>query len=282
MLVKIFLAMIAFAANSLLCRLALRGIHIDAISFSSLRLLSGALALFILLQLTSPGKKPAFNGLDAALLALYVFTFSLAYIVLNTAVGALLLFGTVQLVMTAWGLPHGEKLNRIKALGMAGALAGLALLLLPQAERPPAFFAIMMIVSGAAWAIYSLRGKKVVDAAASSAGNFILTVPLAIIIPLLGRDMLHFDFIGLLLGIVSGAVTSGAAYLLWYSLLPRLAPTTASTVQLSVPCLATLGGVVLLAEPLNVTIIAATGLVLAGISLVIWADRLTEKTGRRE
>lgn len=273
MLVKISLAMLAFAANSLLCRIALGGVHIDPVSFSSIRVIGGAAALFFLLQLMTPRKKPAFNGLNAALLTLYIFTFSFAYLALSTAVGALLLFGTVQLVMTVCGLLQGEKIGGLKALGITGALAGLALLLLPQAERPPLFSALMMILSGIAWALYSLRGKRVTDAAASTAGNFILAVPVAILALLLNRSVLHMDTPGLSLAIISGAITSGAAYLLWYSLLPLLTPATASTLQLSVPCLATLGGIVLLAEPLSLQVAVATLMILPGIAVVIWADK---------
>lgn len=273
MLVKIILAMVAFAANSLLCRIALAGIHIDPITFSSVRLLSGAVALLLLLQIGRVKKAPQFNWLNAALLTLYVFTFSVAYVALSTAVGALLLFGTVQLVMTAWGIFRGERLSLLKIVGMGGALAGFALLLLPVADRPPLFTALMMIVSGVAWAIYSIRGKQVTDAAAATAGNFMLSVPVVMIVLALSHNVLFTDMTGVLLGVVSGAVTSGAAYLLWYSLLPLLSPATASTLQLSVPCLATLGGTVLLAEPLDLRIVSATLIILTGIGLVIWTDR---------
>lgn len=272
MLVKIILAMVAFAANSLLCRIALAGIHIDPITFSSVRLLSGAVALLLLLQIGRVKKAPQFNWLNAALLTLYVFTFSVAYVALSTAVGALL-FGTVQLVMTAWGIFRGERLSLLKIVGMGGALAGFALLLLPVADRPPLFTAVMMIVSGVAWAIYSIRGKQVTDAAAATAGNFMLSVPVVMVVLALSHSVLFTDMTGVLLGVVSGAVTSGAAYLLWYSLLPLLSPATASTLQLSVPCLATLGGTVLLAEPLDLRIVSATLIILTGIGLVIWADR---------
>ncbi|MEG1212716.1 MAG: DMT family transporter [Leclercia sp.] len=273
MLIKIMIAMVAFAANSVLCRIALKGLHADAVSFSSLRLISGAIALFIFLQMTADRKKPEFTWANALFLSLYVFSFSIAYVSLSTGAGALLLFGTVQLVMTTWGLIKGEKLAVLKLIGILGALTGIALLLLPGAERPSLFAAIMMITAGLAWALYNINGKKITHAAAATAGNFILAVPIALIIPLLFPADLHMDINGFTLGVISGAVTSGGAYLLWYSLLPMLKATTASTLQLSVPCLATLGGVVFMDETLTLRIALASVIILAGIGLVIVSDR---------
>lgn len=273
MLLKIILAMVAFAANSLLCRLALKGIHIDAVSFSSVRLISGAIALFLLLKLPAIHKKPEFNWLNAALLSLYVFAFSIAYISMGAAMGALLLFGTVQLVMIGWGFVRGERLTLLKTLGILAAMAGMLLLLLPGAERPSHIAALMMVVSGAAWGAYCITGKKVQDAAAATAGNFILAVPIAIVVFLLSGLQNHMDTTGLMLAIVSGALASGGAYLLWYSLLPRLSPSTASTLQLSVPCLAALGGLLFLGETLTVRMLISTAITLSGIGLVIYSDR---------
>ena len=274
MLLKISLAMIAFAANSLLCRLALKGLHMDAVSFSSVRLISGAIALFLLLQLPALKKKPEFNWLNACLLTVYVFAFSLAYVSMNAAMGALLLFGTVQLVMTGWGIARGERLTTLKTVGILAAMTGLVLLLLPGAERPPHTAALMMILSGAAWGAYCITGKRVQNAAAATAGNFILTVPLCAVIFLLSGLQTHSDLLGLALAVTSGALASGAAYLLWYSLLPKLSPATASTLQLSVPCLAALGGMLFLGEMLSVRMVLSIALTLAGIALVIYSDKL--------
>ncbi|WP_333500840.1 DMT family transporter [Kluyvera genomosp. 2] len=273
MLPKILLTMAAFAANSLLCRLALKGMHMDAVSFSALRLISGAVALLLFLRLPGIPKKPEFNGLNAALLALYVFAFSLAYLSLTTAAGALLLFGTVQCVMTGWGLIRGERLTWLKSVGMLGAMAGLALLLLPGAGHPSGGAALLMMISGAAWAAYCITGKKVQNAAAATAGNFTLAVPMALVALVLSGVPIHADAAGLLLAITSGALMSGGAYLLWYSILPRLSPTTASTLQLSVPCLAALGGLILMGETLDTRMLVAIALTLSGIGLVIAADR---------
>ena len=273
MLLKIVLAMVAFAANSLLCRLALKGLHMDAVSFSSLRLLSGAVALFLLLQLPGIRKKAEFNLLNAALLALYVFAFSLAYLSLTTAAGALLLFGTVQVVMSGWGLARGERLTWLKSIGMLAAMGGLSLLLLPGAGHPSIGASILMMISGAAWAVYCITGKKVRDAAAATAGNFMLAVPMALLIFAFSGMSMKADIYGVLLAITSGALMSGGAYLLWYSLLPKLSPTTASTLQLSVPCLAALGGLVFMGEALDGRMLLAIVITLSGIGLVIAADR---------
>lgn len=276
MLLKILLTMAAFAANSLLCRLALKGMHMDAVSFSSIRLLSGAVALLILLRLPAIKKRPEFNVLNAALLAIYVFAFSLAYLSLTTAAGALLLFGTVQCVMTGWGLIRGERLTWLKSVGMLGAVTGLALLLLPGAGHPSGGAALLMMVSGAAWAAYCITGKKVQNAAAATAGNFTLAVPIALVVFVLSGMHIRADAVGLVLAVTSGALMSGGAYLLWYSLLPRLSPTTASTLQLSVPCLAALGGLIFMGEPLALRMVLAIALTLSGIGLVIIADRRRE------
>ena len=273
MLPKILLTMAAFAANSLLCRLALKGMHMDAVSFSALRLISGAVALLLFLRLPGIPKKPEFNGLNAALLALYVFAFSLAYLSLTTAAGALLLFGTVQCMMTGWGLIRGERLTWLKSVGMLGAMAGLALLLLPGAGHPSGGAALLMMISGAAWAAYCITGKKVQNAAAATAGNFTLAVPMALVALVLSGVPIHADAAGLLLAVTSGALMSGGAYLLWYSILPRLSPTTASTLQLSVPCLAALGGLIFMGETLDTRMLVAIALTLSGIGLVIAADR---------
>ncbi|HAT1568903.1 DMT family transporter [Kluyvera cryocrescens] len=273
MLLKIVLAMVAFAANSLLCRLALKGLHMDAVSFSGVRLLSGAVALFLLLQLPGMRRKTEFNVLNAALLAVYVFAFSLAYVSLTTAAGALLLFGTVQIVMSGWGLARGERLTGLKSVGMLAAMGGLALLLLPGAGHPSIGASLLMMVSGAAWAVYCITGKKVRDAAAATAGNFMLAVPMALLVFAFHGMSIKADIYGVLLAVTSGALMSGGAYLLWYSLLPKLSPTTASTLQLSVPCLAALGGLVFMGEALDGRMLLAIVITLSGIGLVIAADR---------
>lgn len=275
LLLKILFALTAFAANSVLCRIALKAPHIDASSFSGIRLLSGALCLLILSLFQKKNKKPEFNWLNALLLCVYVFTFSIAYVSLNTATGALLLFGAVQIVMAGWGFYRGEPLTLAKGVGIAAAIIGICLLLLPGAETPPLNTALLMMVSGIAWAIYSLRGKQVRHALNATTGNFLLALPLSLMIMLAIGKPVEIDATGMVLAIVSGAVTSGAAYIVWYSILPHLSSTTASTLQLCVPCLAAFGGVIFLSETITLHMFISTAVIILGILLVIQSDKKT-------
>jgi drug/metabolite transporter (DMT)-like permease len=217
---------------------------------------------------------PEFNLLNALLLSIYVFAFSIAYISIDTGTGALLLFGTVQLCMTGWGFHQGEKLTTTKSVGLVLAVTGIVILLFPGARTPPVTAASLMILSGAAWAIYCIRGKHVRQAAAATAGNFLIAAPLAAITMLLDKKFIYIDNLGFLLAVISGAVTSAFAYVLWYSILPSLTSTVASTVQLSVPCMAVLGGVLFMGETLDFHIITATVIILGGIGLTIRAEKL--------
>ncbi|SNY70289.1 DMT family transporter [Enterobacter sp. CC120223-11] len=270
---KITLAMLAFAANSILCRVAIKGLHIDPFSFSTLRLLGGACVLFILLRKPLLNRPVEWRLPNTLFLALYVFAFSLAYIHLGAAEGALLLFGTVQLVMTGWGFFRGERFSGLKCAGIALAVAGIAFLLLPGANSPPLLPASMMVLAGAGWAAYSIAGKSVNNATAATAGSFILATPLAIILSLLLHQSAHADTSGVLLALVSGGLTSGAAYALWYAIVPSLTASTASTVQLSVPCLSALGGALFLGEHLSLLLLVSSATVIAGIAIAIFADK---------
>ncbi|MCZ4057918.1 DMT family transporter [Pantoea sp. LMR881] len=269
----------AFAANSLLCRMALKDLHIDPISFSSLRLISGALVLLIYMQVKRGVRNIEWNSISAGCLMVYVFAFSAAYVFMEAATGALLLFGSVQIAMTVWGQWRGERMTMRKAAGMLTALAGFCLLLLPGAKSPPLLPALLMILSGLAWAAYSLRGRQAHDPSAATAGNFILCVPVVLIIALLMRHSIEADATGILLALLSGGLTSGAAYVLWYALLPYFSAATASTLQLLVPCIALAGGVILIGESPDSRMLLATVTILVGIALVIRADR--QRTERR-
>jgi drug/metabolite transporter (DMT)-like permease len=270
---KITLAMLAFAANSILCRVALKGVHIDPLSFSSLRLVGGAVVLFILLLKPFLNRKIEWYGKNAFFLGVYVLAFSAAYVHLGAAEGALLLFGTVQLVMTGWGTYRGEKLTWIKCSGIMLAGAGIGCLLLPGANSPAILPAAAMVLSGLAWAAYCIAGKSIKNAAAATAGSFILAAPAAVILSLAFNQYAHTDTTGLLLALLSGGLTSGAAYALWYAIVPALTSSTASTVQLSVPCISALGGVVFLGENFTLQLVASTTAVLAGIAMTIYADK---------
>ena len=276
---KVFLytlaAMLAFAGNSLLCRMALRGEHIDASTFTLIRILSGALVLFALLR--HRGDSLRDNGSWGSGLALFVYAagFSFAYLTLPAGAGALLLFGAVQASMLGYGLYKGERLHTVQWLGLLLACAGLLVLLLPGASAPPWHGAVLMIFAGVAWGVYSLRGRGVANATASTAGNFVRAVPFALALFASALTTLGFDAQGLAFAIASGALTSGMGYAIWYGVLPHLRATTAAVVQLSVPVIAALGAVVLLNEALSPRLGFASVAVLGGIGLVIyWRGRI--------
>ncbi|MGP0171682.1 EamA family transporter [Pseudomonas sp. NCHU5208] len=263
------LAMLAFAGNSLLCRLALRETEIDAASFTLIRLLSGALTLWILLQLRHTRRPMAGNWPGALALFLYAAAFSFAYLQLDAGVGALLLFGAVQLSMLLWGLLRGERLSPLATLGTLLASAGLLALLLPGASAPPFSAALLMLLAGIAWGAYSLLGRGQGDPLAVTAGNFLRATPLAALLAVVLSNQLQWDGPGLLYALLSGALTSGIGYAIWYSALPGLRASQAATVQLSVPILAALGGSLLLGEALSLRLLLSAAAVLGGIALVL-------------
>ncbi len=263
------LAMAAFAGNSLLCRAALRYSGIDAASFTTIRLASGAATLWLVVSLARRSQAGRGSWGSAIALLAYAAGFSYAYLDLTAATGALLLFGAVQATMVGYGLAKGERLRRAQAAGLALAVAGLAGLLLPGLSAPPLTGALMMIGAGVAWGIYSLRGKGAGDPTRVTAGNFIRAVPLALGLSLLTLNSASVDGAGVAYAVASGALTSGLGYALWYSVLPALKSTHAATVQLSVPVIAALGGVALLAEPLSLRLAVASAAVLGGIALVV-------------
>ena len=267
------LAMLAFAGNSILCRLALRDTAIDAASFTSIRLASGAVMLAALM--IGRGCHPWTGGTwrAAAMLFAYAVTFSFAYRQLTAATGALLLFGAVQMTMLGYGLAAGERLQTVQWLGLSVALAGLVALLLPGIAAPPLVGAAFMLAAGAAWGVYSLLGRGVTDPVAGTAGNFLRAVPFTVVLSLVAMAHASFDTMGVLYAVASGAVTSGLGYVLWYAALPAFKAASAATIQLSVPALAALGGVLLLAEPLSLRLLVASAAILGGIALVILRRR---------
>lgn len=270
------LVMVAFAANSVLARLALRTTEIDAATFATVRLLSGALALGLLVTWRAQ-KLPALAGswTSAGALFVYAAAFSFAYVGLETGVGALLLFGAVQLTMIGYGFLRGERFSPLQLFGFAAALGGFVYLLLPGLAAPPLGAALLMTLAGAAWGMYSLRGRGADDPLAATAGNFVRSVPLALALSLLLApsfgNALRPDALGVLYAALSGALTSGLGYALWYAVLPSLRATSAATVQLSVPLLAALGGVVAVAEPLTPRLLLAAAAILGGIAAVLRA-----------
>jgi drug/metabolite transporter (DMT)-like permease len=263
------LAMIAFAGNSLLCRLALTTTRIDAASFTSLRLISGALMLWLLVQSRDVQYSDKGNWWSALALFAYAAGFSFAYISLPAATGALLLFGSVQATMISFGLWQGERLQRLQLLGLVLALLGLTGLLLPGVSAPPLAGSILMLTAGIAWGVYSLRGKGSGNPVAVSAGNFLRVVPLTVVLSLIMFNHASVDKAGFFYALGSGALASGIGYAIWYSALPFLKSTHAATVQLSVPVIAALGGVVFLDEHISLRLVLASIAILGGIALVI-------------
>ena len=267
------LAMIAFASNSLLCRLALKQTSIDAASFTLIRILSGAVVLWIILKSRRTESTNAGNWLSALALFVYAAAFSFAYLQLSAGTGALLLFGAVQATMILWGLRKGERFDAIQILGLLMAAAGLVVLVFPGLTAPPLTGSILMLFAGVAWGIYSLRGKGEQNPTNATAGNFLRAVPFALALSLMFLTRTHLDSAGIVYAVISGGITSGLGYVIWYTALPHLKATSAATVQLSVPVLAATGGILLLGEPITIRYLFASAVILGGIALVILEKR---------
>lgn len=261
--------MVAFAGNSLLCRLALKQTTIDPASFTALRLISGALVLACLVGLRGSRPGRAGDVVSAAALFAYAAAFSFAYVSLPAATGALLLFGAVQLTMVLTALYQGERPSWLQWSGLGAAASGLVILLLPGVAAPPPVQAALMILAGVAWGVYSLRGRGKPDAAAVTAGNFMRAVPMGIGLLLLAMPWLRWDATGIMYALLSGGVASGLGYAVWYGVLRHLGATQAASVQLSVPAITALGGVVLLNESLSLRLVMASVAILGGIALVL-------------
>ena len=263
------LALIAFAGNSLLCRAALAHTHIDAASFTTVRLLSGTAALCGLVWLRGGARVGRGNWLSALALFAYAAGFSFSYLHLTAAVGALLLFGAVQTTMIGYGIWSGERMRPLQMAGLVLACGGLLGLLLPGLSAPPLTGALLMLGAGAAWGIYSLRGRGSGDSLKVTAGNFTRAAPMALVLSLLLAARTSLDPAGVGYAFLSGALTSGVGYAIWYTALPSLSSTTAATVQLSVPILAAAGGIFFLGESLTVRLAVASVAIIGGIAMVV-------------
>lgn len=265
------LAMIAFAGNSILCRLALKATSIDAVSFTGIRILSGALMLTLLLKLRRRAASEGGSWRAAAALFVYAAAFSYAYVQLDAGTGALLLFGAVQVTMILVGLLRGESLRGQALLGFLLALGGLLAQLLPSASAPPLAGALLMLLSGVAWGLYSLLGRKGSDPLAITTGNFVRAIAFAAVLALFFHSHLRVDGLGVVYAVLSGAVASGIGYAIWYSALPGLSAIQGASVQLSVPILAALSGAVLLGESISLRLALVSLAVLGGIALILLA-----------
>ena len=268
-------ALVCFAFNSILCRLALKSDEIDAPAFTVVRLVSGAVALFVILSFfrKNDAAKGNANWLSAFFLFAYAICFSFAYLGLTTATGALVLFGSVQLTMILFALFKGERPRRLEWLGLIVAFGGLVYLVLPGLEAPPPVSALLMICAGIAWGFYTLRGRGSANPLADTAGNFARAVPFVVLaaLPFLART--HLSTKGALLAVLSGAVASGIGYAVWYTALRFHTATRAAVLQLSVPAIAAAGGVVFSSETVSVRLILASALILGGIALVIFGKK---------
>lgn len=264
------LALVAFAANSLFCRLALSQGSIDPASFTTVRLVAGAVTLALLVRLASPAGAPADpSWISAGLLFLYAAPFSFAYGTLTTGTGALLLFGAVQVTMILGALRAGDRPNAAQWLGFGIAFGGLVYLVLPGITAPSPLGASLMLLAGLAWGLYSLRGRGARNPLAQTASNFARTVPMVLALSLIAHSARHFESRGVVLALLSGALASGVGYVVWYQALASLSGITASIVQLAVPVLAAGGGVLLLDERVTLRLGLAALLVLGGVALSV-------------
>jgi len=265
------IAMLAFAGNSILCRMALRDGAIDPASFTSVRLLSGALALLLIVRLTSKDSlvREHGNWTSAFVLFIYAACFSYAYISLSAGAGALILFGFVQGTMIAIALWSGDRPNVSEWLGWLLAFGGLVWLLIPGIEAPATVGATLMALAGIAWGVYSIRGRKQTNALLSTCSNFVYTIAFVIILTAITISSADVTGRGILLAVISGAITSGVGYVIWYAALNYLRTMQAALVQLSVPAIAAAGGVILLAEPVSLRLLTSGALILGGISLAL-------------
>ena len=278
-LILTLMAMTAFAGNSLLCRLALRQTRIDAASFTLIRIISGAVALWLIVRIRGRSIAKAGSWVSAFALFAYAAGFSFAYLSLPAGTGALLLFGAVQATMIFWALHNGERLSVRQRIGLALALAGLVALVFPGLSAPPLGGSILMFGAGIAWGVYSLRGKKAGDPALATAGNFARAVPMAVVLSLAFFPWTNLDRAGIGYAIASGAIASGVGYAIWYTALPNLRAASAASVQLIVPVLAAAGGILFLQEPITLRFLVASVAVLGGIALVVIERKINVESG---
>lgn len=270
-------ALVAFAFNSILCRLALRSAEIDAASFSAIRLVSAAATLIVIsYSFRGSGQRSFIKGgnwASAFFLVAYATCFSFAYLGLTAGTGALILFGCVQLTMIGTAIWRGEKPTSIELIGLAVAFGGLVYLVLPGLSSPPLFNAGLMAAAGIAWGIYTLRGRSSGSPLADTTGNFIRTLPfiLLVIIPFLPR--VNLSDRGIVLAALSGALASGVGYTVWYAALKFHTSTRAAILQLAVPIVAAVGGVYLLSEAATMRLWIAGALILGGIGVAISGRR---------
>ncbi len=262
--------MVAFAANSLLCRAALRGGAIDASSFTAIRLTTGAVVLVLLVVARKSSVRGAGSWPSMLALAGYAVAFSFAYLQIGAAAGALILFGSVQLTMIAGGLLRGERPTIQQWLGWPVAVGGLVVINAPGLDPPPPRGAALMAAAGIAWGVYSLRGKGVTKPLVLTAGNFARSVPVALLFVAIAlATHAHASPTGIALAAASGAIASGLGYSIWYAAVPSLGATRAALVQLSVPVITALAAVTILGEPLRTNVLAGGAAIVGGLAIAL-------------
>ena len=274
-------ALVSFASNSVLCRMALGASEADPAAFTGVRLLSGALALWLLASTRRQNRRTGSPWISAFLLFAYAAAFSFAYLGLSVGTGALVLFGSVQATMLLAALRSGERPHPLQWAGLVLALAGLVVLVFPGLRAPAPGASALMAIAGISWGIYSLRGRGSSAPLADTARNFLLTLPYVALLVLLGLRSLHASPRGLALAVLSGAIASGVGYVAWYAALAGLTATRAATLQLTVPVLAACGGVVLLGESVGLRLLLAGAMILGGVGLAVGSGQARESGTRR-
>ena len=275
--VTTILALIAFAANSVLCKMALGAKTIDASGFTIIRMLSGILVLMMIFAATKQRSAKASTNTPKGswsagiYLFIYALAFSFAYVSLDTGVGALILFTAVQVTMILTGLFKGHRFSRFEWLGLATAFSGFIYLILPSVSSPSLVGFVLMIAAGMAWAGYTFAGQGTKNPIADTAFNFLRTLPLVLALFVVSLPYIEVSVNGAILAILSGGVASGVGYAIWYSALRGLSTIQAAIVQLLVPIIAAIGGILFSNEVVSVRLIIATGVILGGISMVILA-----------
>jgi drug/metabolite transporter (DMT)-like permease len=271
-------ALLAFAANSILCRMALRVATIDPLTFTSIRIVSGAVTLALVLLVRPRRVRMGGSWISAFELMGYAATFSVAYTALTAGTGALLLFGAVQVVMIAAGYRAGERINKAVATGWLAAVGGIIGLTLPSVSSPPLSASFLMLLAGIAWGLYSLRGRRSSEPIAETAGNFVRAVPIALILNALMFSKAFCTSRGVLLAALSGALASGLGYAAWYTALPRMRSMTAANLQLCVPVIAALFGAFMFKEAITTRLIVASTFVLGGVFIATRAGATPKPT----
>lgn len=281
MVVLACMAMLAFAGNSLLCRIALKQTSIDPASFTTIRLLSGAAVLILIAGIIKPTSKSKSNSegdwKSAFALFTYMVTFSFAFVSTTASVGSLILFGAVQTTMIVYTISKGQRLSNIQLLGLAFAYIGLVMLFLPDLAKENVtdaniVGAVLMMLSGIAWGAYSLMGQTALSPVMITRNNFMRATLFALMVSVVMFQQINLDLDGVYLAITSGAVTSGVGYVIWYYALNDLTISTAAVIQLSVPVIAAIGGFLMLDESITLVFLLSSAMIIGGTALVIFND----------